>query len=206
MSVRPLNRPPARFPRALAVGVCLLAALLYLLTWSGVLHTVDEQSALSVAESLLAGQGFHVNQMEWDQARTPPQNAYGLDQQPLFQEGDRAARWRRCRCLRPGKLLTPAVGAGQSTLLMGSLLALVAVWAMFSAGARPRLQPAGGHAGGAAASAGQPALALRPHAVQRDAGQRQGWRWPCGEPSPGGVQWAGGAQHGCCWPGAVSRC
>ena len=57
---------PARSVRSLAVWVCLLAALVYLLTYSGVLHAVDEQSALSVAESMLWGQGFHVNQMAWD--------------------------------------------------------------------------------------------------------------------------------------------
>jgi hypothetical protein len=53
--------------------------LIYLCTYAGVPHAVDELSALSVADSWLAGQGWQVNQMEWDQARTPPQNAVGID-------------------------------------------------------------------------------------------------------------------------------
>lgn len=119
-----------RSPHAVAVWLCLLAALVYLLTYSGTLHAVDEQSALSVAESMLLGQGFHTNQMEWDQARTPPQNAVGVDGN-LYSKKGLGVSLLALPLFALGKQATASVGAVQAALLTGSLLTLVAVWAFF---------------------------------------------------------------------------
>lgn len=73
---RSFQRPSIR---RLSVASTIVALIVYWLVWSGMPHAVDELSALSVAESIWAGDGVTVNQMEWDQARTPPQNSAGLD-------------------------------------------------------------------------------------------------------------------------------
>jgi len=61
--------------------------IVYWLVWSGLPHAVDELSALSVSESLWVGNGVTVNQMEWDQWRTPPQNRPGVDGNLYSQRG-----------------------------------------------------------------------------------------------------------------------
>lgn len=68
----PLGRLPARW-------VTLFLLTLYLLTYAGITHSIDEIAALTVTESLLVEQHWHTNQMAWDQNRTPPQNAPGID-------------------------------------------------------------------------------------------------------------------------------
>lgn len=67
-----LGRLPAHW-------LSLLLLTVYLLTYAGVTHSVDEIATLTVTESLLVEQRWHTNQMAWDQARTPPQNAPGID-------------------------------------------------------------------------------------------------------------------------------
>lgn len=77
---------PQSLPK-LSLVAFILALLVYWLVWSGLPHAVDELSALSVAESMRAGDGFVVNQMEWDQARTPPQNAWGASENLYSKKG-----------------------------------------------------------------------------------------------------------------------
>lgn len=67
-----LARLPARW-------LSLILLTIYLFTYAGVTHSVDEIAALTVTESLLVEQRWHTNQMAWDQTRTPPQNAPGVD-------------------------------------------------------------------------------------------------------------------------------
>lgn len=67
-----LSALPARW-------VALLLLTLYLLTYAGVTHSIDELATLTVTESLLVGEPWRTNQMAWDQNRTPPQNAPGVD-------------------------------------------------------------------------------------------------------------------------------
>lgn len=57
----------------------LLLLTIYLFTYAGVTHSIDELAALTVTESLLVEQRWHANQMAWDQSRTPPQNTLGID-------------------------------------------------------------------------------------------------------------------------------
>lgn len=67
-----LERLPAHW-------LSLLLLTVYLFTYAGVTHSIDEIAALTVTESLLVEQRWHTNQMAWDQARIPSQNAPGLD-------------------------------------------------------------------------------------------------------------------------------
>ncbi|MBW7882945.1 MAG: hypothetical protein H3C34_09955 [Caldilineaceae bacterium] len=117
---------------AAALWLFLLLVLVYLLGYSGVVHAVDEISALSVTETMLLGQGFHVNQMEWDQARTPPQNSAGVDGNLYSKKG-----------IGPSLLALPffwlgkqsaGAGAVQLTLLAGALVTALAAVAMFYLG------------------------------------------------------------------------
>lgn len=75
-----LDRLPAHW-------LSLLLLTVYLLTYAGVTHSVDEIAALSVTESLLIEQRWHTNQMAWDQTRTPPQNAPGVDDNLYAKKG-----------------------------------------------------------------------------------------------------------------------
>lgn len=75
-----LDRLPAHW-------LSLLLFIVYLLTYAGVTHSVDEIAALSVTESLVVEQRWHTNQMAWDQARTPPQNAPGVDDNLYAKKG-----------------------------------------------------------------------------------------------------------------------
>ena len=104
-----------------AAWISLLLLFVYLLSYSGVYHAVDEMSALAVTESLLTGQ-WSVNQMEWDQSRTPPQNEVGVDGNlyskkglgislsalPLFAIGK---RWDAVGAVQMALLLNPFVTA-----------------------------------------------------------------------------------------------
>ena len=119
-----------RSPLAVAALVCLLAAFVYLLSYAGVLHAVDEQSALSVTASVLLGQGFHTNQMEWDQARTPPQNALGTGGN-LYSKKGLGVSLLALPLFGLGETLPFRAGAVQVALLAGSLMAVLAVGAMF---------------------------------------------------------------------------
>ncbi len=115
--------------RPLALGISLSLLFLYVLSYSGIYHAVDELSALSVTTSILSGQGVQVNAMAWDQSRTPPQNEPGIDGQlyskkgiglsllalPLFALGQ--AWW--------------AVGAVQMTLLLNPLLGALLAYLFF---------------------------------------------------------------------------
>ncbi len=73
-----MSSPDHRTARWLAFALLLV----YLLTYSGLPYAVDEQSALTVTESILQHgltvDGFTVNQMEWNQADVPPQNIGGV--------------------------------------------------------------------------------------------------------------------------------
>jgi hypothetical protein len=60
------------------VWLALLVLFVYLLSYAGIPHSIDELATLAVTESILHG-SLQVNRMAWDQERDPPQNAYGLD-------------------------------------------------------------------------------------------------------------------------------
>jgi hypothetical protein len=104
--------------------------LAYLCTYADVPHAVDELSALSAADSWLAGQGWQVNQMEWDQARTPPQNAVGVDGNLYSKKGIGISL-----AVLPFLSLAKwwgTVGAVQLALLLTPLLTACLIFAFFN--------------------------------------------------------------------------
>jgi hypothetical protein len=115
-----------------AAWLALLLGFVYLLSYSGVLHAVDEQSALAVAETFLLGQGWHVNQMEWDQARTPPQNIAGVDGN-LYSKKGVGVSLLALLPLWLGKQLA-GVGAVRLVLLAALPVTVLAALAFFGAG------------------------------------------------------------------------
>lgn len=119
-----------------ALGAALFVLLVYSLSWSGLSHAVDELSALAVAESMVAGDGLRVDQMEWDQARTPPQNIAGLDGHLYSKKGLGVSL-----VALPGWLLGrgwEGMGAARGALLAGPILGALAagalVWAALALG------------------------------------------------------------------------
>ncbi len=131
----PNARAARRAPRLwLAAAAGVAALLLYWLNWSGLPHAVDEMSALSVSESMLAGDGFRTDQMEWDQQRTPPQNIRGRDGHLYSKKGlgvSLAAlpAWALGRAWGQGRA-GEEPGAVRLALLTGPLLAALAVGAL----------------------------------------------------------------------------
>ena len=114
--------------------VTLLLLFLYLLSYSGVPHAVDELSALSAAETLSISGGWqvnhwHVNQMEWDQSRTPPQNIAGVDGN-LYSKKGIGASLIALPLLWVGKHW-PGVGAVQLAFLTGALVTALAAYCFY---------------------------------------------------------------------------
>jgi len=87
-----------------------LLLTIYLLTYSGVIHAVDELSALAVTDSLVTGTGWSTRQMEWDQLRTPPQNIAGV-------EGDLYSK----KSLGPSLLALPFYALGKQFETLGAI-------------------------------------------------------------------------------------
>ena len=108
-----LARLPARW-------LSLILLTIYLFTYAGVTHSVDEIAALTVTESLLVEQRWHTNQMAWDQTRTPPQNAPGVDGNLFSKKGLGVSLL--ALPFFALKKLWPTVGAVQLALLAGGFL------------------------------------------------------------------------------------
>ena len=70
--------PHAR-DRWVGFWLALLLGFVYLLTHSWMYHSVDEMSVVSAAKTVLAGDGWHANQMEWEQSWRKSQTMTGLD-------------------------------------------------------------------------------------------------------------------------------
>lgn len=117
-----LGRAPARW-------LALLLCCVYLLSYSGIIHAVDELSALAAAESAWAGLGWRADQMEWDQMRTPPQNIAGVDGH-LYSKKGLGVSAGTLPLLALGKALD-GFGAGQLILLAGAPLTALAAYAFY---------------------------------------------------------------------------
>jgi len=111
------------------IWISLLMLFIYLLSYSGVPHAVDELSALSAAETQLLNGDWHVNQMEWDQSRTPPQNITGIDGN-LYSKKGIGASLIAMPLLWIGKQW-PGVGAVQLAFLTGALVTALAVYCFY---------------------------------------------------------------------------
>jgi hypothetical protein len=69
-----------------ATWLGLLVLFIYILSFAGIPHSIDELATTTVADSMLHGT-LQVNRMEWEQKRYPPQNAYGLDDNLYSKKG-----------------------------------------------------------------------------------------------------------------------
>jgi hypothetical protein len=97
--------------RWVSFWLALLLGFVYLVTYSGMHHSVDEMSVLSAAETLLAKGGWHINQMEWEQSWRPSQAAVGLDGNlHLYKRG-----------LAVTALILPWLAAGQRWGIVGAV-------------------------------------------------------------------------------------
>lgn len=114
-----------RFP---AHWLSLVLLTVYLFTYAGVTHSIDELAALTVTESLLLEQSWHTNQMAWDR-RIPPQNAPGLDGNLYSKKGLGVSLL--ALPLFALRQLWPAVGAVQVTLLLNSFLTVATVYLFY---------------------------------------------------------------------------
>ena len=70
---------PQTRDRWVGFWLALLLGFVYLLTHSWMYHSVDEMSVVSAAKTVLAGDGWHANQMEWEQSWRKSQTMTGLD-------------------------------------------------------------------------------------------------------------------------------
>ncbi len=61
-----------------SIWLALFVLFFYLISYTGIPHSIDELATMSAAESLLHG-SIQLNRMEWEQERYPPQNAPGED-------------------------------------------------------------------------------------------------------------------------------
>ncbi|MCE7987221.1 MAG: hypothetical protein DYG89_39120 [Caldilinea sp. CFX5] len=109
--------------------ISLLLLTIYLFTYAGVTHSIDELATLTVTESLLFEQQWRTNQMAWDQARTPPQNAPGVDGNLYSKKGIGIAL--AALPLFALNRLWPHLGAIQLALLTNAFLTAIMVYLFY---------------------------------------------------------------------------
>jgi hypothetical protein len=102
-----------------SIWLALLLLFIYIISYAGVFHSIDELATLSLTESLVHG-SLQVNRMEWEQIRSPPQNAYG-DNENLYSKKGLAASVVVLPFFVVGKVW-PGVGAVQLTFLAMALV------------------------------------------------------------------------------------
>ena len=107
--------------RWVSFWLALLLGFVYLLTYSGLYHSVDEMSVVSAAETVLAGDGWHANQMEWEQSWRKSQTMTGLDGNLYLNKRGLAVTALIVPWLAAGGRWK-AVGAVQVAFLVGPLL------------------------------------------------------------------------------------
>ncbi|MCA9874449.1 MAG: hypothetical protein KC441_12360 [Anaerolineales bacterium] len=64
--------------KQLGIWIFLATLFIYFLSYSGIQHSIDEAATMAATDSFMRGL-LQVNRMEWEQQRTPPQNAFGTD-------------------------------------------------------------------------------------------------------------------------------
>ncbi len=114
--------------------------VIYLLTYSGLLHSVDEQSLLAIGETVLSGRGWHVNQMTWEQSWSPPQSAVGTDGNLYVYKRGFLLALLALPLFALGKAGS-ALGAVQSALLLGPLISALTGYFLFRALRRLDIAP-----------------------------------------------------------------
>lgn len=123
------------------IGLWLALALLlvYLLGYSGLFHSIDEQASLAVTESLLTKGRWRTNQMAWEQIWEPSQNAVGLDGN-LYSKKGTAIPLLALPFFALGKLW-PGIGAVQSALLLIPLISAATVYVFYQLARRLDFAP-----------------------------------------------------------------
>ena len=111
-----------------AVWISLFVLFVYILSYAGIQHSIDELATLSLSESFLH-QSINVNRMEWEQERYPPQNAYGLDGD-IYSKKGLATVIATLPLLLVGKYWS-AVGAVQLAFLTSALITAVTVFIFY---------------------------------------------------------------------------
>ncbi len=110
------------------IWISLFVLFVYFLSYTGVQHSIDELATISLAESFLRGT-FSVNQMEWEQERYPPQNAYGANDN-LYSKKGLGITIAILPLFLIGKYW-PAMGAVQLAFLTSALITAVTVFIFY---------------------------------------------------------------------------
>ena len=157
---------PQTRDRWVGFWLALLLGCVYLLTHSWMYHSVDEMSVVAAAKTVLAGDGWHANQMEWEQSWRKSQTMTGLDGNLYLNKRGLAVVALIMPWLAAGGLVK-AVGAVQLALLVGPLVTALyrgrAVLHGAAAGVRRRRRGAGCVSVGA----GDLGVALLAHGLHR---------------------------------------
>lgn len=117
---RPVHSTAGSQDTLLASLVAALLLAIYLLGYSGVFHSIDEQASLAVSETLVREGRWHTNSMAWEQIWEPSQNAMGIDGN-LYSKKGLAVPLLAAPLLALGKVWR-SVGAVQFALLLNPLL------------------------------------------------------------------------------------
>lgn len=116
----------------LGLWIALFTLFIYFLSYAGIQHSIDETATLSATDSIMRGL-LQVNRMEWEQRRTPPQNAYGPDGQ-LYSKKGLGAVLLPLPFFAVGKQMATAgtaVGAVQLSFLTMGLVTAVTVFVFY---------------------------------------------------------------------------
>lgn len=113
---------------------------IYLISYSGLIHSVDEQSLLAMGETLLTGQGWHVNQIAWEQAWSPPQSAPGVDGNLYVYKRGFLLAILALPLFALGKV-SDGQGAVQSAMLLGPFLSALTGYVLYRALRRLAVTP-----------------------------------------------------------------
>jgi 4-amino-4-deoxy-L-arabinose transferase-like glycosyltransferase len=136
------QRAIIRRPYHSGLYLALLLGIVYLLSYSGLFHSVDEQSLLAMAETALTGEGWHVNQMEWEQAWNPPQSAPGPDGNLYVYKRGFLLSILALPLFALGKGW-PGAGAVGMALLLGPLITMATAYLLYRLLRRLDLSPGG---------------------------------------------------------------
>jgi len=105
---------------AVALAIFLLLSSVYLLTYSGEFHSIDEVSMFAVTESFVKHGSFTTNQMLWSADWQPAQNRFGPDGNYYSKKG--AAQSLVAAPLYWLGLHLPSVGLVRITMLTNGLI------------------------------------------------------------------------------------
>jgi hypothetical protein len=116
-------------PRGVGFWLFLVLTAVYLLSYSGVFHAIDEVSVAAMTESLVKHGGVSTNQLLWSQDWTPSQGRIGPDGNLYSKKGIGSALlgapfyWLSLRL--------PETGSVGSLMLANSLVTALTAWLLY---------------------------------------------------------------------------